>query len=179
MLIHRAHHCQPKPLWKWPDDKPKPKLPAVHLPHYRVRSEAISKYLALVYKMRDFDFCRATGCVPGIVPEYRVTGELPPSWDSPRKAERIRNGQRTSDVALILNVLCLDGFIPAGLYVIDTKPETPRIDIYRVLLKKHRDPSHAECTAFRDKHKNEPDFMEKAATLDNAVLEWLKNQEPK
>lgn len=175
MLIRRPH--PPKPRWSWPADKPKPKLPAIHLPHYRVHYTDLETYLGAVYRMRDFQFFKATGFAPGLVPEYTVTGVLPPSWESQNKAERIRNGQRTSDLLLILNVLCLDGFIPAGKYLIDTKVKTPPLEVYRALLETHRNPRANECVQFREKHRNDKDFTKKAAVLDNAVDEWLRSQQ--
>jgi hypothetical protein len=73
--------------------------------------------------MEGFNFLLASGTVPGLVPEYAVSPTLPPSEDARRRADAIRAGRRTRDVALILNVLCLDGYIPAGKYIIDTRPE--------------------------------------------------------
>jgi hypothetical protein len=176
MLIRR-HRYQPREPWKWPEDKPKPKLPAIHLPHFRVHYADLEKYLETVYKMRDFSFFRATGFAPGLIPEYAVTGELPPAWESKNKAERIRHGQRTSDMLLILNVLCLDGFIPAGRYMVDTKPRRPAIDVYQALLEKHRDPQARECVQFRERHRGNPGFVKRAAVLDNAVSDWLRKQQ--
>lgn len=175
MLIQRPR--KPKPLWKWPEDKPKPKLAAIHLPHFRVHCDDLETYLGTVYRLRDFDFCKAAGITAGLIPEYLVTGELPTSWQSKNKAEQIRNGQRTSDILLILNVLCFDQFIPAGRYQIDTKPRPKPIELYRVLLERHCDPQNRECERFRERHKRDPDFVKKAATLDNAVNEWLRSQQ--
>jgi len=176
MLIHRQRPYQPKPRWRWPDGKPKPKLTAIHLPHFRVHHTDLEKYLETVYRMRDFRFFKATGFTPGLIPEYRVSGNLPPAWESKNKAERIRSGQRTSDMLLILNVLCLDGFIPAGHYLIDTKPKPKPIEIYRALLERHRDPLARECVQFREKHRTTPGFSKQAAVFDNAVVEWIKSQ---
>jgi hypothetical protein len=172
------HHNRPKsasPPRRWPDDTPKPKLPAIHLPIYRVHYTALEEYLVKVYQMREYDFLVAAGCVPGTVPQYEVRGELPPAWDGAAQANRIRAGQRTRNVALILNVLCIDGFIPAGTYIIDTKPRPAPIELYRRLLYKTRDPHHAECVQFRQTHR-EPEFQEQASLLDKAVLEWQKSQ---
>ena len=57
------------------------------------------------------------------MPEYAVSPVLPPALDAARQAEAIRAGRRTQNVSLILNVLCIDGYIPAGKYIIDTRPE--------------------------------------------------------
>ena len=60
---------------------------------------------------------------PGVVLEYTVQAAIPPSPDVVRQADNIRRGQRSRNVPLILNVLCLDDYIPAGRYIIDTRPE--------------------------------------------------------
>jgi hypothetical protein len=148
-------------------------MPILHLAHFRVHHADLEAYLRTVYRIQDFDFFRATGLAPGIVPEYLVTGELPPAWESKNKAETIRHGRRVGDVAFILNVLCLDGFIPAGRYQIDTKPRPQSIDVYRDLLKKHGNPSAGECSRFRAEHRGDTAFTKQAATLDQAVTEWL------
>lgn len=174
MLIRR-----PRPLqtpWKWPEGRPKPKLTMIHLPHFRVHHSDLETYLGTIYRMRGFDFFKATGLTPGLIPEYSVTGALPPAFESKNKAAKIRHGQRTGDIALILNVLCLDGFVPAGHYLIDTKPKPKPIEVYRALLEKHRDPLASECVRFRDKHRGTPGFRKQAAAFDKAVADWLRKQ---
>ena len=174
MLIRRD---KPSPLRPrvWPADKPKPKLPATQLPIYRVHYRALELFLDKVYRMRDYDFRRATGAQTGMAPEYHVQAALPQAWNAPEQANRIRCGQRTSSVALILNVLCIDGFIPAGTYIIDMREKTAPINTYRALLEKKRDPSDPECVRFREAHPDAT-FRKQAAMLDSAVLEWLKHQ---
>jgi hypothetical protein len=80
-------------------------------------------------------------------------------------------------VALILNVLCLDGLIPAGKYIIDTRPETPRIEHYKALLRKTGNPLSADCIAFRDAHRQDRAFTRLAAEIDTAVLDALRKQQ--
>jgi len=64
------------------------------------------------------------------------------------KADAIRAGRRTHDAAFFLNVLCLDGFIPAGKPIIGTRPETPPIDHHKALLLVTGNPLSAQCVAF-------------------------------
>lgn len=90
---------------------------------------------------------------------------------------RLGHAQRTSDMLLILNVLCLDGFIPAGRYMVDTKLRRPAIEVYQALLEKHRDPQARECVQFRERHRGNPGFVKRAAVLDNAVSDWLRKQQ--
>jgi len=176
MLIKRNYpKPEPKPQ-AWPADKPKPKLPAITVPVYRVHYRALETYFAEVYRLRDYDFLRATGA-GGLAVEYRVTAELTSAWNARALADHIRCGQRTTNVQLILNVLCIDGFIGPGQYIIDTRPKPNPIDQYRLLLDKTHNPQDARCIQFCANHRGDRVFTEQAAILDKAVASWLKNQE--
>jgi hypothetical protein len=130
----QQHFHQERPPTKALASGPKPILEMVQLPIFRVRYRRLEEYLVNVYGMEGFDFLLASGAIPGLVPEYAVRPTLPPSEDARRRADAIRAGRRTRDVFLILNVLCLDGFIPAGKYIIDTRPEPSPTDQYRAPL---------------------------------------------
>ncbi len=69
---------------------------------------------------------------------------------------------------MILNVLCLDGYILAGRYTIDTHPEPPPGQVYR--------PSHPRCEAFKREHRSNRAFTQLAAQMDKAVLEAQREQ---
>ena len=112
----------------------------VQLPIYRVKQRHLEAFLAMVYRMDGFDFLLAAGTTPGMCPEYLVNPALPPALTAQQEADRIRQGRRTRNVGLILNVLCLDGFIPAGRYLIDTHPEPPPGQVYRALLMRSATP---------------------------------------
>ena len=150
---------------------PKPVMTMVHLPYYRVKQRHLEDYLAKVYRMGDFDFSMAAGITPGVCPEYRVTPVLPPAPNAQKDADRIRSGRHSGNVSLILNVLCLDGYIPAGRYTIDTHAEPPASEVYRSLLMKTEDPAHADCVAFRRTHCQDKLFTRQVALMDSAVLE--------
>ena len=122
-----------------PAAAPRPVLEMVQLPIFRVHYRRLEEYLARVYRMEGFDFLLASGAAPGLVPEYAVSPTLPSAEDARRRADAIRAGRRTRDVPLILNVLCLDGCIPAGKYIIDTRPEPAIIDQYRLRVAADRD----------------------------------------
>ena len=124
----------------------------VQLPVFRVRRQRLEEYLMRVYRMEDFDFLLAAGCTAGAIVEYAVQAAIPPSPDAARQADNIRRGQRPQNVPLILNVLCLDGYIPAGRYIIDTRPEVPIINQYRALLQQTGDPLAPRCLAFKETH---------------------------
>lgn len=159
---------------KTPAAGPRPVLEMTQLPIFRVHYRRLEEYLAKVYRMEGFDFLLASGAVPGLVPEYAVCPALPPAEDARRRADAIRAGRRTRDVPLILSVLCLDGLIPAGKYVIDTRPEPPPIDQYRALLRRTGTPESEECRAFRQARQGDKAFIRLAAEIDTQVLAVLR-----
>jgi len=155
---------------------PKPKLEMTQLPIFRVHYRRLEEYLKTVYHMEGFDFLRATGAGQGLVPEYTVSSILPPAYDAPQQADAIRAGRRTQNVGLILTVLCLDKFIPAGRYIIDTRSEPSSLNQYRTLLQRTGTPKSRECAAFRQTHQQDRNFIRQAAKIDTQMLEVLRQQ---
>jgi hypothetical protein len=171
----RHFHRENAPA-KAPATGPKPILEMVQLPIFRVHYRRLEEYLASVYQMEGFDFLLASGAAPGLVPEYAVSATLPAAEDARRRADAIRAGRRTRDVPLILNVLCLDGCIPAGKYIIDTRPEPSPIGQYRALLRQTGTPESKECRAFRHAHQGDKTFIRTAAEIDTQVIAVLRQQ---
>jgi hypothetical protein len=169
-------HNRSRPPRHWSPDKPKPTLPMVQLPIFRVRYYDLEAYLARVYGMDGFDFLLATAAVAGLCPEYIVQNALPPAQDALERANRIRAGQWTKNVNLILNVLCIDGFIPAGHYIIDTHKQPDPIDAYKALLHRTLDPLHPDCIQFKSRHRNNRNFRQLAARLDQSLNKMLKEE---
>lgn len=169
-------HFHRERIPKTPAAGPRPMLEMVQLPIFRVHYRRLEEYLAMVYRMEDFDFLLASGAAPGLVPEYAVNGALPPSDDARRRADAIRAGRRTRDVSLILNVLCLDALIPAGKYIIDTRPEPAILDQYRAVLRQTGTPESEECRDFRHAHQGDKTFMRLAAEIDTQMLAVLRQQ---
>jgi hypothetical protein len=151
----------------------KPTLQVMHLPFYRVKMSHLEMFLAKVYHLDDFSFLIATGVTPGVCPEYTVQPALPNTWNAREVADKIRKGRRTNNMALIFNMLCLDGYIPAGHYVVDTKPEPPPIQTYRDLLMRTENPDHQACVAFKQEHSRDKEFKRMAGYLDQAAREQL------
>ena len=87
----------------------------------------------------------------------------------------VQPGQSTPQA--VAGVLCLDGYIPAGKYIIDTRPETPLSQVYRALLMKMGDPNHPRCAAFKREHHANRAFMQLAVQMDKAVAEAQREQE--
>ena len=83
-------------------------------------------------------------------------------------------GRRSRDVLLILSVLCADGYIPAGKYIVDTRPETPPLEIYKALLRQTETPDSKECRAFRAAYQRDQELIRVVSEIDAQVRETLK-----
>jgi hypothetical protein len=166
-MIRRRRSRALKPIAPW--QGPKPKLPMQVTYRCRVHFQDLQEYLATVYKMRDYDVKTATGATVECGPEFIVTNEMPAAANWAQQVDDIRRGRRTRNLGLILNVLCLDGFIPAGVYSIDMRPVPCPIIAYTKLLHKHKDPTHHACMAFKKAHPDTA-FTRRARTLDKLVL---------
>jgi len=152
----------------------KPVLNMVQLPIFRVHYRTLEAYLCRVLHFPDYDFLLATGTVPGLVPEFNVGPTI--SDNRIRRANAARQGQRTHDVDLLLALLCHDGYIPAGKYIIDTRPEKPAIEVYKALLQATGTPEAEECRDFRLTHCHDRHFVQLAATIDTQILELLRSK---
>ena len=98
----------------------------------------------------DYDFFLATGQQPGTVVEYQVTGgleDLGETWA--RRAADLRARRRTRDVNLILSVLCRDGYVRPGRYIVTTDKYSPQAVDYIRLLRKTGTTRHEACFRFR------------------------------
>jgi len=161
---------------------PRPKLAMTQLPIFRVKSADLEDYLHEVFRTRDFKFLFAAGVAQGECPEYVVQPALPASHAYVHQANDIRAGRRSRNVALILNVLCLDGFIPAGKYIIDTHPQPRAIDVYTSMVKARlaahdldclRNPA---CLAFKEGRREDRRFMTQAAEVDKVAEEVIARE---
>lgn len=168
------HNRAPKPLKPWKG--PKPQLRMRVSKEFRVHYLDLQDYLTKVLRMRNYDFLQATGVTHGLFPEYLVTGLMPPAYNVGQQVDNIRRGRRTRDLGLVLNVLCLDGFIPKGKYVIDTTKIPEPMTVYTSLMNEHLDPNHPECVAFKKKHRS-PEFRRRAKILDKLTWEHMARLE--
>lgn len=160
-----------KTVRKMPDN-PKPKMKFATLAVFRVHHTDLESYIQTVFGF-EFDFQIATGAGEGVCPQYMVTGDLLTSeWQ--RRAQEIRAGRRTRDVMLILNTLAHDGYIPKGLYTVNTKRLPDPVVVYTELLQRTRDPQSPECLKMKADFANNAVFTERAATLDRV---WNSRKE--
>lgn len=131
--------------------------------HYTDLEEFVNKVLNT-----EFKFLKSAGMTHGMIPEYRVDGQI---LANDRRVSQIRNGRIGQSVGLMLNVLAHDGKISKGDYVIDTYKKPHPMDVYRQLLEDHRDPNHPECRRLRRQHQRDKVFTRNAALLDEACRE--------
>ena len=149
----------------------KPRLKAKVIPVFRVHYQDLEEYIQQVFGF-EFDFLFATGFVNGMCPEYQVTGSIPPIMEN--QVQDLRQGRRTKNVMLIVNVLVRDGYIPAGKYIIDTHKRPDPTNVYHSLLLQTRDPLAPECLQFKEEHKGDLQLMDRVKTMDEAAIEQLK-----
>ena len=171
MLIHRRR--PPTPTKAWVGKKPPLTMRISHL--CRVHYLDLQSYLAKVYRLRDYNILKTLGVSHGECPEFLVTGRLPLASNMDQQIENIKRGRRTRNLGLILNLLCKEGFIIAGQYVIDTSKAREPINEYTKLLGKHEDPEHQECLVFRKKHRDQT-FRRQADKLDQLVREFKQER---
>jgi len=168
------HFHREKPRSLTAQTSPKPTLPMTQLPIFRVHYQDLEDYLCRVFHWDSFDFLMAAGTAAGMSSEYNVSPTVPGSHDAPRRADAIRGGRRTREVPLILTVLCADGYIPAGRYIVDTRAKTAPIEQYKQILRATGNPESEECRAFRAAHKHDRQFVQLAAAIDAQVLQVLR-----
>lgn len=172
MLINRDNIGRSqKPPHRMPTN-PKPELEMRQLPSYRVHYKALDAYVQKVFGF-EFDFLFAAGTHEGCTHDYIVSGDIP-TVAIDKQATDLRDGRRTKNVLLILTVLVRDGYIPAGNYTVaTTKPEDPTA-VYTYLLRRTKSVLHPNCVAFKNQHTSDPVFMQRAAILEQSLMEQLK-----
>jgi hypothetical protein len=107
-----------------------------------------------------------------MTPEFNVTGSLPDTPNLWQQVDNIRRGRCERNLGLILDILCKDGFIPAGKYIIDMTPGIDPLDAYRDALHATGDPLDVECMTIKRENKADREFMKQATMLDRKVIEY-------
>ncbi len=163
----RPHNLRKIPTWQGP--KPPLLMDVTYV--CRVHYHTLEQYLAKVYRMEGYNIQLATGSRFGMIPEYTVTGNLPAAPNIQQIVDNIRRGRRTRKLGLILDLLCSDGFIPAGTYLIDMTEEVQPIKRYAELLHNTQDSLHEMCIALREANKGDIAFIKQANNLDRQLLD--------
>ena len=154
---------------------PRPVLEMVQLPIFRVHYRRLEEYLAKVYRMEDFDFLRATGAGPGLVPEYAVSPALrrarrrPPGRRDPR---RPADPERESDPQRAVH-----GWLHPARQVHHRHPA--RADDHRPVPRSvaaDRDAGIRRVPYLPACHQGDKTFIRTAAEIDTQVLAVLRRQ---
>lgn len=174
-MISRDRFRPPKPIKPWKG--PKPKLEMLVTRHFRVHFRTLEAYLATVLKMRDYDIRLATGAKCGMTPEFVVTGILPPANTMGQQVFDIRQGRKTRRLGLILDLLCSDGFIPVGIYIIDMTEGDEPFEAYRKILNECHDPLDPECLKIKSDNRRDSKFIKQVKILDKRIIELKRAQE--
>lgn len=112
-----------------------------------------------------------------MTPEFVVDGILGDANNLGQQIFDIRQGYRIRNLRLALNLLCKDGFIPKGFYIIDTAVGEKPVEAYRRALNESHDPLNVECIRIKEENRRDRDFMRQAVLLDKRVLALQKEQE--
>ncbi len=174
MLHHLRRYRPPKPVKPWVG--PKPSLKMTVTPHCRVHYRDLEHYIGLVLKIKNYDVRGATGARGAMTPEFAVTGVLPPANNMGQQVFDIRCGFSTRNLGLILNVLCIDGFIHPGIYVIDMTEDRMPIEEYRKVLNDSHDLLDPRCLKIKKENKGNKGFAKMAKVLDEQIIK-LKQEE--
>jgi len=167
-MLRDSRPRPPKP----PRALPKPGTVTLEMyrePIFRLHRLKLEAFIEQVFGF-DFDVLVALLIVEGETVEFDVTGTLSTN-ELARRAGDLRIGKRTRDLAMILNVLAFDGYIPKGRYTVVTRAPIDPLVQYRSLLQRHGDPKHPACVSLMGANRGNHDFMSKAAMLDEATYE--------
>lgn len=175
-MLHQSRPLPPlKPIQPW--EGPKPDLKMVVTPTCRVKSGDLEHYIQKVFKIKGFDIAKATGARGDMSPEFLVTGVLPPANNIRQQVENIRRGHETRRLGLILDILCMDGFIPNGIYVIDIeRHESPLEEYLRIVNETHDKDDH-RCIELRRIHARDKNFRKRVKTIDQKLSQLLEGKQ--
>jgi hypothetical protein len=147
-----------------------PKLEIQRAPFYRVSHKDLEAFIQARFGF-EYDFKFALGVTEGMTIEYRIDGMLH-SNEMKAQANKLRAGDRTRKVGLILNTLAHDGEIPRGFYTVVITPPRPKpMFIYRKLIEQTGSMESPECVEFRDQHRDNAAFMRGVETLERFFAE--------
>ena len=175
MLHHLRRYRPPKPVKPWAG--PKPPLKMTIIPHCRVHFRVLETYIAKVLKIKNYDVRDVTGAKGAMTPEFTVIGILPSANNIEQQVFDIRCGFSTRNLGLILNILCLDGFILPGIYVIDMSAEDNPVEEYRKILNGSHDLLDPRCLKIKEANRGNKEFVKRAKVLDEQIMKLKQEDE--
>lgn len=174
-MLHYKRVSKPRKPFVWKGKKPKLEM-QVSL-ECRVHFRVLEKYLAKVYHIPEPDIRDITGARMSMVPEFIVNGLLPNTNNIWQQVVDIRNGRRVNNLSLLLNILCMDGFIQKGKYIVDMTPPPSPLDLYRAALSVDYDALCQECIHIKNENRADKEFMSQVKLLDSHAMSYKKELE--
>jgi len=174
-VIQRDRPLPPLKVIK-PWSGPKPTLESDITLTCRVKSGVLEAYIRKVYGIRDFDVAKATGARGDMAPEYIVTGVLPPANNIRQQVENVRRGRENRRLWLILDMLCMDGFIPAGIYVVSIDVRETPLDEYLRIVNETHDNDDIRCRELRRVHGKDKEFKKRTRAIDIQLARILEGK---
>ena len=174
-MRHRSNPRPPTPVKPWTG--PKPTLNMQIISTCRVHYKDLEVYLCKVFRMKHCDVLSITGSRGAMTPEIVVDGVIRDIGNLGQQLVDIRGGRQIRNLSLALNLLCKDGFIPKGLYIVDTTPLEKPIELYRRALNRVHTSFDAECLRIKNKNRKDARFMRQATLLDTKLIALQKEQE--
>jgi hypothetical protein len=136
----------------------------------------LEAYIYKVFKIRDFDIAKATGARGDMSPEFHVTGVLPPANNIRQQVENVRRGRENRRLWLILDILCMDGFIPRGLYIVNIEQRESPVDEYLRIVNETHDKDGFRCRELKRVHAKDKDFLIKINSIDKQLARLLEGK---
>ena len=136
---------------------------------YKVTHTNLERFLNKKYGI-EFDFKKATGRAYPDCVEYVVTGKLSDPLGVRHQIARARKGRCSRNAAILLNLLCADGFIPAGKYVVKVERVIDYQGWYLKLLEQYGVDS-PECLEFQNTHSQVKPWCE---MVDRSARQYLE-----
>lgn len=175
-VIHRDRALPPlKPIKPW--EGPKPTLEMKVTPTCRVKSRDLEHYIQKVFNIKGFDIAKATGARSDMAPEFLVTGVLSLANNIRQQVENIRRGRETHRLGLILDILCMDGFIQKGIYVIEIERRESPIEAYMRVLNETHDKDDQRCRELKRVHARDKEFRERVKIIDQKLSQLLEGRQ--
>jgi hypothetical protein len=132
----------------------------------------LEEFLQATYHTHHFDALKCAHAIHGDYPVYTVAPTQTTANLKPTDRGRLFY---TGNMTQVLSILCADGHLQPGTYVLDTTRPATLAEQYQRLLCTHRDLTHPACLTFKNQHINDKHFRFLCQTIERTFCEWLRN----
>jgi hypothetical protein len=80
-------------------------------------------------------------------------------------------------LGLILNILCMDGFIQKGIYVIEIERHESPIEAYLRILNETHDKADPRCRELKRVHAKDKEFRKRVKIVDQKLSQLLEGKQ--